>query len=89
LSKAKEELADLTLRYEEKEKEFLEHQQTIQQLQEENQKLSDELINLTNHKLELETRSISRQDYDELDGKLQALSGQSVSSLLLSYCLTD
>jgi exonuclease VII large subunit len=89
LSKAKEELAELTLCYAEKEKEFADHQLTIQQLQEENQKLSDELTALTNHKLELETRSISRQDYDELEGKLQTLSGFTDFMLMvLDLCLS-
>jgi chromosome segregation ATPase len=75
LCEAKEEISTLTQQYEEKEKEIAGLQHEIQQLRDENQKFSEELTALTNHKFELETTSISRKDYDELEEKLQSVSG--------------
>lgn len=72
---AKEEISTLTQQYEEKEKQILELKNEIQRLQDENQKISEELVVLTNYKYDLETTSISRKDYDELEGKLQSVSG--------------
>lgn len=75
LLQTKQEATDLAELMAEKDKEIVELQKYIQELKDENQRLSEELMTLTNHKVELETRSISRQDYDELDGKLQTVSG--------------
>ena len=75
LFEAKEEISTLTQQYEEKEKQILELKHEIQKLQDENQKISEELTVLANYKHELETTSISRRDYDELEGKLQSVSG--------------
>jgi chromosome segregation ATPase len=75
LCEAKEEISTLTQQYEEKEKEIAGLQHEIQQLRDENHKFSEELTALTNHKFELETTSISRKDYDELEEKLQSVSG--------------
>jgi predicted nuclease with TOPRIM domain len=75
LSEAKEEISSLTERYEAKDTEISELQQTMKQLQEENEKLAEERTTLANHKIELETTSISRKDYDELEEKLQSVSG--------------
>lgn len=75
LTESKQELADAIQLYEKKQSEYNELEQNIEQLKAENQKLSDELVTLTNHKQELETRSISRQDYDELQGRLNTVEG--------------
>lgn len=75
LSESKQELANAQQLYEQKHLEYAESEKVIQELKNENQRLSDELVVLTNHKHELETRSISRQDYDELQIQLHTIEG--------------
>lgn len=72
---AKQELIDTVQKFETKQAEFNELELIVEQLKNENQKLSDELIILTNLKQELETRSISRHDYDELQNRLNSVEG--------------
>lgn len=76
LEDAKQELIDTVQKFETKQAEFNELESTVEQLKNENQKLSDELAILTNLKQELETRSISRHDYDELQNRLNSVEGE-------------